>query len=255
MSQPWIMKAVVKAVKELPGFADFRVLDLSCGDGELIGNLDALGCHVEGTHFIVGDYVIRQPRPILKKATIHENTNLHEKLPFADGSYDLVTMTEVLEHLDSHSNIVYEAGRILKEGGYFIFTTPNIYRLHSRLKFFLTGTHKLIRRRVSWDISPRENYEYHQNPVDFPMMHSLLYQAGLTVSHLRMTKFKLQHSYLFLLYPLIWLGCKLGREGKRDNPLNQAGETDLMNWMTHPAMLGSEQLLVVCRKSSRPVAS
>ena len=242
------MNAVYDAITEIPGHPDFKVLDLSCGDGELLEKLDRLGCSVEGTHFKTGDYVFEDPRPILEVAPIHGEVNLHEKLPFDDDSFDLVLLTEVLEHLDSHANIVSEVGGILKAGGSFIFTTPNIYRLHSRLKFFLTGTHKLIRRRAGWDTPVDENYSYHQTPVDFPMMHVRLHQAGMAVVKLALTKFKLRHGYLLLLYPLIWVSCKLSREGTDKEPLYRAGENDLMKWMAHPYMLASEQLMVICQK-------
>jgi SAM-dependent methyltransferase len=46
-------------------------------------------------------------------------------LPFADGSFDLVTANMVLEHLVEPRGVFDEIARILAPGGRFIFVTPN----------------------------------------------------------------------------------------------------------------------------------
>ncbi len=44
--------------------------------------------------------------------------------PFADGSFDAVLMTDVLEHLDEDETALAEAGRILRPGGAVVVTVP-----------------------------------------------------------------------------------------------------------------------------------
>lgn len=46
-------------------------------------------------------------------------------LPFADGSFDLVTANMVLEHLDESEVVFAEIARVLAPGGRFVFVTPN----------------------------------------------------------------------------------------------------------------------------------
>jgi 2-polyprenyl-3-methyl-5-hydroxy-6-metoxy-1,4-benzoquinol methylase len=49
------------------------------------------------------------------------------------GSFDVVSMVEVLEHVDDPVKLVAEAGRLLRPGGVLYFTTPNIGSLSYRL--------------------------------------------------------------------------------------------------------------------------
>jgi ubiquinone/menaquinone biosynthesis C-methylase UbiE len=47
------------------------------------------------------------------------------RMPFKDGSFDLVTANMVFEHLKEPSSQLQEIFRILKPGGSLIFHTPN----------------------------------------------------------------------------------------------------------------------------------
>jgi hypothetical protein len=93
--------------------------------------------------------------------------------------------------------------------GHLVLSTPNLQRLHSRWKFFWTGTHKLIRERPGRDVAPAELYAYHINPLDLPLAHTLLHQAGLRVTRLRVTRVKPEHAWLLLFYPLIWMATRM----------------------------------------------
>lgn len=60
------------------------------------------------------------------------------KLPFKDCSFDLVLMTEVIEHLNfSPIYLIREIHRVMKEKGYLVLTTPNVHALENKIKFFL----------------------------------------------------------------------------------------------------------------------
>ncbi len=47
-------------------------------------------------------------------------------LPFADGSFDCVISFQVIEHIEDDAEFVREIRRVLRPGGRFIVTTPNI---------------------------------------------------------------------------------------------------------------------------------
>jgi len=47
-----------------------------------------------------------------------------EKLPFKNGSFEIVIASEIMEHLKSPDNLCNEAFRILKEDGIFIVSVP-----------------------------------------------------------------------------------------------------------------------------------
>ena len=248
MPQKHVYEAVVRAARRVPGYPKRRVLDLSAGRGEIAAALAADGCDVRGTHFRVDDYKTAGAAPPAG-VPIDADIDLTRRLPYADGAFDLVILCEVAEHLPSHFPVISEIGRILAPSGRLILSTPNIARLHSRWHFFWTGTHKLIRRRVGWDLAADDLYAYHVSPVDFPLLHTLLHQAGLAVERLDVTRFKWRHAWLFLLYPFVWLATRLETRKHRSGPAHAAGEEDLFRWMTTPAMLGSEQLLLTARKT------
>jgi ubiquinone/menaquinone biosynthesis C-methylase UbiE len=46
-------------------------------------------------------------------------------LPFADRSFDAVTMFDVLEHVPDHQQAIREALRVLRFGGFLLISTPN----------------------------------------------------------------------------------------------------------------------------------
>ena len=48
-----------------------------------------------------------------------------ESLPFATGSFDLVTANMVVEHLPQPLLVFKEVARVLRGGGLFVFLTPN----------------------------------------------------------------------------------------------------------------------------------
>lgn len=251
MPQSYIADAIVQAARALPGYPRLDVLDLSCGRGELLSRFARDGCSVRGSHYRSDDYEVNaEGAPsYIAGLTIDEGIDLTRPLPYESASRDLVMLSEVVEHLPNWMLVVREAARILRPGGHLLLTTPNVQRLHSRLRFFLTGTHKLIRRRVGWDLSPDDLYAYHINPVDFPLLHTVLHQADLRVVSLGVTRFKLEHAWLLLLYPLIAIATWLELRKEIDNAEQREGVRDLRHWMLRPAMLASEQLMVVARKS------
>lgn len=252
MPQDFVTAAILKSVRELPGYPKLSVLDLSCGRGEILSALVNDGCTARGTHYRSDNYKLTpQVTPLMTGGLqIDDGIDLMEPLPYEPESFDLVVLSEVIEHLESFMPIVRETVRVLRAGGHFVMSTPNMARLHSRLRFFLTGTHKLIRRRVGWDLAPDELYAYHSNPVDFPFLHTLLHQSGMHVRAINFTRFKVRHAWLLLAYPLVWVATQLWTREKITTDEHRRGERDLRRWMLSPAMLASEQLLLVARKDA-----
>ena len=67
------------------------------------------------------------PKAIARHRSI---TDLHvgtlDKLPFADGAFDLVSANMVVEHLANPVAVFREVFRVLAPGGIFLFHTPNL---------------------------------------------------------------------------------------------------------------------------------
>jgi ubiquinone/menaquinone biosynthesis C-methylase UbiE len=50
-----------------------------------------------------------------------------ESLPYADGTFDLVTSRSVIEHLPEPAKVFREIRRVLRPGGALVFLTPSKY--------------------------------------------------------------------------------------------------------------------------------
>ena len=96
-----------------------RLLDVGCGRGGLI---EQLGHPV---HLVTG---IDPDLPSLREhrlAGLPRAAASSDRLPFVDGSFDIVTAAWLLEHLENPLVTFSSICRILRPGGKFIFITPN----------------------------------------------------------------------------------------------------------------------------------
>lgn len=140
---------------------DFRILDYGCGTGILNILLLLKGySQVDGV-----DVVEKFDKRILDNFQFHNASFelIKEKtsLPFEDSSFDIITSSLVLEHVEDLDFYYSEAARILKPGGVCFFNFPHRlkpYDTHSRcwfIHYFPKGI-----RKVLWDIFARQDGEY-----------------------------------------------------------------------------------------------
>ncbi|MBI4728157.1 MAG: methyltransferase domain-containing protein [Acidobacteria bacterium] len=99
-----------------------------------------------------------------------------EALPYAPGSFDVVTCWEVLEHLqEDPMHMLWEINRVLKPRGILILTTPNTASLRS-VRAVLRGEHPGI-----WTPYMRAgHYPRHQREYTPKEIRRLLAAAGLS---------------------------------------------------------------------------
>ena len=103
------------------------LLDIGCASGALLSALQSRGWNVRGVE-ISGP----QAAHCRKQGLDVSNLPLEEN-HFPDQSIDVVLASHVIEHLNNPFGFVCEVKRILKPGGCFFITTPNIAGLQSRL--------------------------------------------------------------------------------------------------------------------------
>jgi SAM-dependent methyltransferase len=114
------MRAYIEAARLAKGRA---VLDLGCNCG--------YGTAVIGreSKSVVGIDVSDQA--IAEAVSRHQSENVTfrvvdgKRLPFEDGTFDLVTSLQVIEHINDLGSYLSEVGRVLSGGGIAVFTTPN----------------------------------------------------------------------------------------------------------------------------------
>jgi SAM-dependent methyltransferase len=120
--------------ERIPWFRDAighgrRVLDLGCRAGALT------------RHFLDGNEVVGldvDRAALAKAAALGIETvegDVEEPLPFEGSSFDAVVAGELLEHLRFPDALVGEVRRVLRDGGVFVGSVPNAFRLQSRLRF------------------------------------------------------------------------------------------------------------------------
>ncbi|HMS39813.1 MAG TPA: methyltransferase domain-containing protein, partial [Pyrinomonadaceae bacterium] len=56
-----------------------------------------------------------------------------------DNKFDAIFAIEIIEHLENPFRFVRECAKLLKPGGLFFVTTPNVEAVHSRLIFLYSG--------------------------------------------------------------------------------------------------------------------
>lgn len=70
-------------------------------------------------------------------------------IPVEDNVFDIILLTEVLEHLENPLNSLEEVKRVLKEGGKIIVTIPFMYPLHADPYDFQRWTSIKLRLELS----------------------------------------------------------------------------------------------------------
>jgi len=75
-------------------------------------------------------------------------TDLNKKLPFSDESFDLIIMSNLLEHIPEPQKLLDECYRILKEDGKIIMTIPFIIKIHQAPYDFLRYTEYMLERML-----------------------------------------------------------------------------------------------------------
>ncbi|MEY2399659.1 MAG: 2-polyprenyl-6-hydroxyphenyl methylase / 3-demethylubiquinone-9 3-methyltransferase [Actinomycetota bacterium] len=103
------------------------VLDVGCGSALVADRLAArdatyIGVDYGGHHITYARSKHAAERKALRTEFARCNA---ETLPFADGKFDVVVLSEVIEHLMRPERAVWEIARVLKPGGVVVMTTNN----------------------------------------------------------------------------------------------------------------------------------
>ena len=152
-----------------------HVVALDAGTDEVDGVLGTFAAMVEAGELADGR----------SRVGVVQGDALH--LPFADGSFDRVICSEVLEHIPDDEDAMAELARVLRPGGTMAITIP---RFGPEL--------------INWALSD----EYHTVKGG----HVRIYRRGVVESRLRATGLTVRgHHYAHGLHsPYWWLKCFVG---------------------------------------------
>ena len=97
-----------------------RILDIGSGRGYFLLACKDLGYTVEGFDLSedAADYV-------RNTLNIPVTTGAIDKAPFADGSFDIITLWHSLEHMENPRLYLEQVHRLLRPGGFLVVEVPN----------------------------------------------------------------------------------------------------------------------------------
>jgi 2-polyprenyl-6-hydroxyphenyl methylase / 3-demethylubiquinone-9 3-methyltransferase len=104
---------------------DLRALDIGCGGGFVAEEFARLGCRVVGVDPSEVSIETARRHAAATGLDVDYRVGSGERLPAADGEFDLAYCCDVLEHVADLDAVVSETARALKPQGIFLFDTPN----------------------------------------------------------------------------------------------------------------------------------
>ena len=103
-----------------------KVLDVGCGGGILSESMARRGAHVTGIDLAENVIEIAMNHASIEGLSIEYKRQSVEKMASErEGSYDLVTCLEMLEHVPKPEQIVASCARLVKPNGHVVFSTIN----------------------------------------------------------------------------------------------------------------------------------
>lgn len=141
--------------KYLPDFdiRGARVLDVGCGDAGVPIAFAEAGARAAGIEPHAASVRRGHVRAEEHEVTVDLRHGVAEELPYADGSFDLVILDNVLEHVRDPRRTLTEIRRVLRPQGFCYLVTPKPLALHSLWNdphYDLAGLVLLPRRLQIW---------------------------------------------------------------------------------------------------------
>jgi 2-polyprenyl-6-hydroxyphenyl methylase/3-demethylubiquinone-9 3-methyltransferase len=118
--------ARLKYVADRAGLDGADVVDVGCGGGILAESLARKGARVTGID--VAPRVLATARLHLHESGLevdYRETTVEDLADEAEGTFDVVTCMEMLEHVPEPDSVIRSCRRLLKPGGHAFFSTLN----------------------------------------------------------------------------------------------------------------------------------
>ena len=148
-------RALMDLMDAIPLERGLSLLDVGCGAGNMMHHLSRYG-HVKGVEI--------DPRPVgvaRQRGYDVDQGDASRGLIYADATFDVVTVLDVIEHNQDDLAVLREAHRVLKPGGRIVVTVP----------------------AFMWLWSHNDEINAHVRRYTIPELRARLGQAGFAVQH------------------------------------------------------------------------
>ncbi len=147
--------------------SEIRLLDVGCSNGAFVWIANKLGVDAEGI-----DVSVNAVKNGLERGLkIHQGCL--DDIGFKDNYFDVITLYEVIEHVDKPINLLRECNRIIKPGGMLVIGTGNT---NSWTKHFMGN---------KWDFFDMHQHGGHINFYSTKSLYILADHSGFIVKKIR----------------------------------------------------------------------
>jgi 2-polyprenyl-3-methyl-5-hydroxy-6-metoxy-1,4-benzoquinol methylase len=98
-----------------------RLLEVGSGLGHLVGQLEDT---FETVGIDLNHWAVKKSKEVAGRSSLQ--TASAQDLPYEDGSFNVVIIKHIVEHLPNPGRAIEEIGRITEKGGVLILATPNL---------------------------------------------------------------------------------------------------------------------------------
>lgn len=156
-----------------------RILDLATGSGDLALTLEK---HCPSSEITGADFC----EPMLVQAKMKGVQSLvvadGMNLPFADQTFDALTIAFGLRNMESYPGALREMARVVKTGGHVLVLDFSIPENPLLAKFYRFYLHRILPRIAGWVTREKYAYEYMGDSIEkFPRgnaMTALMNESG-----------------------------------------------------------------------------
>jgi SAM-dependent methyltransferase len=124
----WLIHSIYlrELLRIFPLYLHGRLIDIGCGEKPLL----------PFTKEFVSEHVGLDHVDTLHDSSAVDIVGTAYRIPVQDDSFDTALCTAVLEHLEEPESALRECCRVLKRGGFAIYTVPFIWHLHEEPRDF-----------------------------------------------------------------------------------------------------------------------
>jgi len=125
----WMQHFQVPALRQIEFRSGIKILDLSCGTGELLQDLYHISKGRAKLYGLdISEKMLQKARQKLPAEVILVQGDVHH-LPFDNEDFDYVICTEAFHHYYSQNQVIAEMKRVLKNNGKIIIVDINFFLL------------------------------------------------------------------------------------------------------------------------------